>query len=110
MKIDQVLKVLGNAHRRELLAWLKNPRENFPPALPEHKDLEGACATYIYQKSSLSQATVSQYLNALENVGLLKRERHGQWTFFSRDEAAIKQASQMIEQALMSDGDGDEIG
>lgn len=100
MKLDEILKVLSNKNRREILRWLKHPRQNFPPPLPEHEELEGVCATYIFQKSKLSQATISQYLNALEKAGLVKRDRHGQWTFFSRNEKAIKRANSLINKAL----------
>lgn len=100
MNIEHLMKVLANGHRRQLLAWLKHPRDHFPPPLPEHQDLEGVCASYIFEKSTLSQATVSQYLHALENVGLVKQERHGRWTFFSRNEANIKHAMALIEEAL----------
>lgn len=100
MNIDEILKVLGNANRREILMWLKNPRQNFPPALTEHKELEGVCGTYIFEKSKLSQATISQYLKALEKAGLVKSERHGQWTFFSRNEKAIKKANRLIKNTL----------
>ena len=100
MQIDLILKALANGHRRQMLEWLRNPRAHFPAPLPEHADLPGACATYIFEKSDLSQATVSQYLHQLEHAGLIKRERHGRWTFFSRNEAAIAEAMNMIRSAV----------
>ena len=100
MNIDDIIKVLDNGHRREILSWLKEPRKNFPQPLPEHENLPGACASYIFQKASLSQATVSQYLAALERAGLVTRSRHGQWTFFARNEAAIAQAAEMLSAEL----------
>ncbi|MEM9732932.1 MAG: helix-turn-helix domain-containing protein [Pseudomonadota bacterium] len=92
MNIDDTIQALANPHRRLMLAWLKRPREHFPPALPEHAHLPGACSTYIFEKSDLSQGTVSQYLAQLERAGLIVRSRHGKWTFFHRDEAAITKA------------------
>lgn len=92
MNIDEITKALANTHRRMMLKWLKEPRRYFPPALPEHAKLPGACASYIYEKSELSQGTVSQYLSQLERAGLIIRSRHGKWTFFHRDEAAIAAA------------------
>lgn len=92
MEMDLILKALANPHRRQILEWLRSPRAHFPPPLPEHADLPGACATYIYERSGLSQATVSQYLSLLEHAGLVRKERHGRWTFFSRDEEAIARA------------------
>jgi len=86
---DLLLRALSNPHRRQILEWLRDPRAHFPPPLDEHKDLPGACATYIIEKSELSQPTVTQYLQLLEQAGLLTRSRHGRWTFYARDEAAI---------------------
>lgn len=96
MNTDEITKALANSHRRLMLKWLKDPRAYFPPALPEHANLPGACASYIYEKSELSQGTVSQYLSQLERAGLIIRSRHGKWTFFHRDEAAIAQALDAI--------------
>ncbi len=96
MDVDEITRALANAHRRLMLKWLKEPRTYFPPALPEHEDLPGACASYIYDKSELSQGTVSQYLSQLERAGLIVRARHGKWTFFHRDEAAIAAALNAI--------------
>jgi DNA-binding transcriptional ArsR family regulator len=100
MDIDATLKALSNPHRRLMLDWLRAPREHFPAPLPEHADLPGACATYVYEKSGLSQATVSQYLGQLESAGLIKRTRHGRWTFFSRDEDAVASALDALKATL----------
>lgn len=96
MEIDTVLKALANPHRRQMLEWLKNPRAHFPDPLPEHDHLPGVCASYIFEKSTLSQATVSQYLQLLVQAGLVQKSRHGRWTFISRNEAAIAQALQNL--------------
>lgn len=100
MYTDEILKALANPHRRLMLDWLRSPREHFPPPLPEHADLPGACATYIFEKSGLAQATASQYLSQLESVGLIIRTRHGRWTFYRRDEAAISCALETLKSAL----------
>lgn len=44
---------------------------------------------YIRDKAGLSQSTVSNYMSILKDAGLVLSERHGQWTFYRRDEAAI---------------------
>ncbi len=99
--LDDVLTTLANPHRRQLLAWLKAPADNFPPPLQEHADLLGVCASYIFEKSTLSQPTVSQYLRMLERAGLLTRSRHGKWTFYARDEAGIARALDAISGSLI---------
>ncbi|WP_085907857.1 ArsR/SmtB family transcription factor [Kiloniella majae] len=88
-RIEKIVAALNNPVRRNILFWLKD-RSNFPPALPEHSDLEGVCVGYIQEKAGLSQSTISSYMNLLKQAGLVISERHGQWTFFRRDEKSIQ--------------------
>lgn len=89
MDIDQIISVLNNPVRRQILIWLGD-RTNFPPPLPQHEGLEGVCVGYIQDKAQLSQSTISAYMAALKQAGLVRAERHGQWTFYRRDEAVIR--------------------
>lgn len=89
MDIEKTLSALNNPIRRKILEWLKD-RSNFPPALPEHADLEGVCVAYIQEKASLSQSTISNYMGLLREAGLVISERHGQYTFYRRNEEAIE--------------------
>lgn len=107
---DDLFLALSNPHRRQLLAWLKAPDKHFPPSLPEHRDLPGVCASHIFEKSTLSQPTVSQYLHMLERVGLVSRARHGRWTFFARNEAGIAKARQQMEAVLQGEEDAQDTG
>jgi DNA-binding transcriptional ArsR family regulator len=100
MNEDDILRALGNPHRRKLLEWLREPRVHFPPPLPEHEHLPGACATYIFEKSHLSQPTISQYLQMLERAGLLCSERNGRWTFYCRNESGIAAAQALLSRIL----------
>jgi ArsR family transcriptional regulator len=88
MNIEKAIAALNNPIRRNIIAWLKD-RSNFPPALPEHKDLEGVCIGYIQEKAGLSQSTISNYMSLLKEAGLVTASRHGKWTFYRRDEEAI---------------------
>lgn len=89
MNIEKTIAALNNPVRRDILNWLKD-RTNFPSALPEHSDLEGVCVQYIQEKAKLSQSTISNYMGLLKQAGLVVSERHGQWTFYRRDEEAIQ--------------------
>ncbi|WP_373274800.1 ArsR/SmtB family transcription factor [Roseobacter insulae] len=71
------------------MEWLKD-RSNFPPALPEHAGLEGVCVAYIQEKAKLSQSTISTYMGLLKRAGFVIAERHGQWTFYRRNEENIQ--------------------
>ena len=89
MDIEKSISALNNPIRRQILEWLKD-RSNFPPALPGHEDLEGVCVAYIQEKAMLSQSTVSSYMGMLKQAGFVVAERHGQWTFYRRNEENIQ--------------------
>ncbi|MEM8627113.1 MAG: metalloregulator ArsR/SmtB family transcription factor [Pseudomonadota bacterium] len=99
MDMDRALKALNNPVRRQIIVWLKD-RSNFPPALPEHADLDGVCVGYIQEKAGLSQSTISAYMGLLRDAGLVRAARHGQWTFYRRDEAAIAALLQQMSEEL----------
>lgn len=89
MDLEKALNALKNPTRRNILSWLRD-RSNFPAALPEHADLDGVCVGYIQEKAGLSQSTISNYMGLLKEAGFVTSERHGQWTFYRRDEEAIR--------------------
>ncbi|WP_422349564.1 ArsR/SmtB family transcription factor [Flagellimonas sp.] len=90
MNVVEINKVLSNKTRVDILKWLKEPSKEFPP----HKELGhfrfGVCGQYIFEKSGLSQSTISNYLSQLQNVGLITPTRIGKWTYFQRNEKNIK--------------------
>ncbi len=100
MDINQSISALNNPVRRNILGWLKD-RSNFPPALPEHADLDGVCVAYIQEKAKLSQSTISNYMGMLKDAGLVNSERHGQWTFYCRNEDAIRAFVAAVEEELL---------
>lgn len=97
--IDKAVAAINNPMRRQILVWLKE-RSNFPPPLPEHADVPGVCVGYIQERAGLSQSTVSSYMAQLKDAGLVVSERHGQWTFYRRDEAAISAAIDSLAKEL----------
>lgn len=100
MDIDKTISALNNPVRRQILVWLKD-RSNFPPALPEHAELSGVCVGYIQEKANLSQSTISTYMKLLKDAGLVVSERHGQWTFYRRNEDAIAAALEKLSEDLL---------
>jgi len=100
MNLDKSISALNNPIRRQILEWLKD-RSNFPPSLPEHSDLEGVCVAYIQEKAALSQSTISNYMGLLKEAGLVISERHGQFTFYRRNEQAIQLFVNAVEQELL---------
>ena len=100
MDIEKSIAALNNPLRRRILEWLKD-RSNFPPALPEHTDLEGVCVAYIQEKAQVSQSTISAYMSKLKVAGFVVAERHGQWTFYRRDEAKIQAFLAAVQNELL---------
>ncbi len=92
-QIVEISKALSNKTRLEILQWLKNPEDNFPP----HEDIkhfnDGVCATYIKDKTNLSQSTISHYLSIMEKCELIILTRHGKWSYYKRNEEIIRQYS-----------------
>jgi DNA-binding transcriptional ArsR family regulator len=90
MELLEVFKALSNETRLQILKWLKNPEQHFP--MPQHGDIreDGVCVSDIQKKVGLSQSTVSLYLSMLQNAGLIKAKRKGQWTYYKRDEENIQ--------------------
>ena len=93
MDTKEIIKALDNDFRMQILAWLKDPENNFPPQgmhLPEGTDFEGGvCVGSICDKAGISQSTVSHYLDILQRSGLLESLRAGKWTYYRRNEEVI---------------------
>lgn len=98
MEIDDVIKALANPVRRDILAWLKSPEREFPGQT--HPYEFGVCAGLIFERTGLSQSTVSAHLACLQRAGLVTARRVGQWIFYQRDEAAIADFLARIHDAL----------
>jgi DNA-binding transcriptional ArsR family regulator len=85
---NRIHRALANPLRRDILAWLKNPRATFPKA---HIDVgHGVPVNVIQALSGLSQASVSAHVAVLVEAKLLIAARVGQWVFLSRNEETIR--------------------
>src|SRR5579871_562043 len=90
MSIEASLKALANQRRREILAWLKDPRRHFPAQVDGDLVKDGVCGLLIARKLKVSQPTASEHLKILTAAGLVRGKRIKQWIFYRRDEAAIR--------------------
>src|SRR5260370_12313954 len=90
MNYDRVLRAIANGRRRQILEWLRSPREHFPPQVDGDLVKDGVCGILIAQKLGVSRPTVSEHLKILSQAGLIRGKRIKQWTFYRRDEAKIK--------------------
>lgn len=81
-------KALANPFRREVLTWLKTPKQSFEQV---YGDLGcGVPLNAIHARSGLSQSTVSAHVALLIEAGLLVSTRIGQWMFLTRNEEVIR--------------------
>jgi DNA-binding transcriptional ArsR family regulator len=96
MSIEASLRALANARRREILSWLEDPRRHFPPQVDGDLVKDGVCGLLIARKLKVSQPTASEHLKILTAAGLIRGKRIKQWTFYKRDEAAIRRIKREI--------------
>jgi DNA-binding transcriptional ArsR family regulator len=86
----RILKALASDTRLAVLEWLKDPTANFPPQVDGDLVRDGVCADFIREKLGVAAATASRHLSLLTDAGLLIATRQRGWTFYRRDEPAIR--------------------
>ena len=94
-----VVKALANERRLQILAWLKRPREHFPPQTDGDLVRDGVCGLFIAEKLGVSPPTASEHLRILVQAGLLRPKRVRQWTFYKRDEKRIAEIKRQFNSA-----------
>jgi DNA-binding transcriptional ArsR family regulator len=100
MTIEQSLRALANDRRLQILEWLKSPRAHFPVQIDGDLVKDGVCGLNIAKKLGVSQPTASEHLRILTQAGFLKGRRIKQWTFYKRDDAAIRRIKQAVARAI----------
>ncbi|BBS92412.1 MULTISPECIES: ArsR/SmtB family transcription factor [Enterobacteriaceae] len=101
LNTDDILKAISNPTRREILHWLREPARHFadyPHLLDPQQD--GVCASFIQDKTALSQPTISSHLNKLHKAGLLTSKKVATWTYYKRNESVIAEFLRELEQSL----------
>jgi DNA-binding transcriptional ArsR family regulator len=96
MNLEPALAALSSTRRLQVLAWLKNPREHFPPQVYGDLVRDGVCGVFIARKMRVSQPTASEHLKILQQAGLVRAKRIKQWTFYRRDEERIRRIKKII--------------
>ena len=87
---EKRLQALANSHRLQILEWLKAPAKHFRPQVDGDLESDGVCAVLIEEKLGLAQPTTAQHLKVLVDAGFLVPKRIKKWTFYRRDEKAIR--------------------
>ncbi|HEV7240537.1 MAG TPA: helix-turn-helix transcriptional regulator [Thermoanaerobaculia bacterium] len=94
-----VVKALASDKRLQILFWLKQPREHFPPQVDGDLVRDGVCGVFIAQKLGVSQPTASEHLRVLGYAGLVTSKRIKQWTFYKRNEKRIAEVKREFRSA-----------
>jgi len=96
MEVDRTFRALANKQRIKILFWLQNPRQHFTPQVDGDLVQDGVCGLLIAKKLRVSHPTASEHLKILSHAGLIRGKRIKQWTFYKRDETAIRKIKKTI--------------
>jgi ArsR family transcriptional regulator len=100
MKLLLLLKAVASPVRLTILDDLKRPRENFSPQVDGDPVEDGVCGDFIRKRLGIAAATASRHLTLLVDAGLLVATRKKGWTYYRRDEAAIRRFTDRLSSAL----------
>jgi DNA-binding transcriptional ArsR family regulator len=95
-----VFSALASDKRLQVLEWLKDPRVHFPPQKEGDLAKDGVCVLFIADKLGVAQPTATTHLQTLARADLITSKRVGQWTFYKRNEAAIRTLKRQIRESL----------
>ena len=92
--LNLTLHVIADPTRRRILDALKTKGN----AAAGKQDR--LCASDIEARIHLSQPTISHHMAILMQAGLVQSKKQGQWRWYRRDEAAIREFMRMLKQTL----------
>ncbi len=96
----KTIKAVSSPVRLETLTLLKDPVANFPPQTDGDLVRDGVCADFIRDKLGIAAATASRHLTLLTDADLLIATRRKGWTFYRRNEPAIRQFAELLKSEL----------
>ena len=96
MRVTHSIQALGNERRLQILEWLKDPERHFAPQRDGDLVKDGVCGLLIARKLRISQPAVTEHLKILSQAGFLRSKRIKKWTFYKRDERAIRNIKRVI--------------
>jgi DNA-binding transcriptional ArsR family regulator len=96
----KTIKAVSSSVRLEILSLLKDPTANFPPQTDGDLVRDGVCADFIRDKLGIAAATASRHLTLLTEADLLVATRRKNWTFYRRDEPAVRRFTELLKSEL----------
>ncbi|MGX7111981.1 helix-turn-helix domain-containing protein [Gemella cuniculi] len=100
MNYIEVLKVLANETRLNILHLLKHPKKHFSCKSEIDMDEFGVCVEEIQRVSGLSQSTTSTYMNMMKREGLVIATRIGKYTYFKRNDEVVQKLAEYLSTKL----------
>jgi DNA-binding transcriptional ArsR family regulator len=94
------VKAVSSPVRLAILSLLKDPAKNFPPQVDGDLVRDGVCADFIRDKLGIAAATASRHLTLLTDAELLIATRKKGWTFYRRNEPAIRRFTELLKSEL----------
>lgn len=83
-------KALASDARLAVLRWLADPDAYFSHQSTGKPSEIGVCVTLLADRLEMAQPTASRHLELLRRAGFLSARKVGRWTYFTRNEAAIQ--------------------
>lgn len=93
-RLSELLHAISDPARRRILKALK------AKGCCSIGKPTGLCACDIEQKVGLSQPTISHHMGILRKAGLVAAEKHGPWMWYQRNERALQELAEALEEGL----------
>ena len=92
----EIFQARASEKRLQILEWLKNPRDHFPPQVEGDLVEDGVCGLFLARRLGVSPPTASVHLKILTKAGLVRGKRIKQWTFYRRHEPGLAAARELL--------------
>jgi DNA-binding transcriptional ArsR family regulator len=92
--LNRTLQAIADPTRRRILEALK---ERGGCSLGKEV---GLCASDIELRVHLSQPTISHHMSILKKAGLVEAKKIGQWMWYRRNEAALREFAHTLRESL----------
>jgi ArsR family transcriptional regulator len=92
--LDRMLRAIADPTRRRIMNALKQKG-----ACSIGKEV-GMCACDIEERVRLTQPTISHHMSVLKRAGLVEAKKEGQWMWYRRNEAAVRELAKDLRESL----------
>ena len=100
MKLLRFVEALACEKRLQVLEWLREPTRHFRRQVDGDLVKDGVCALLLAEKLGVSPSTTSRHMKQLTEAGLVRGKKIKQWTFYRRDEAAIRKLTRLLARSV----------